>query len=84
MRDRESVAGILMAEKGIEIVETGPGDGGHAHGAGFMGRKKNQVLGVQLLAQLVKPLQRVHFAMPKRVFQLVIGLRYHQRQIGVA
>ncbi|MNI94368.1 hypothetical protein D3C73_1524620 [compost metagenome] len=36
MRDRKRVARILVAEEGIEIVETGPGNRRHAHCAGFM------------------------------------------------
>lgn len=54
MGDCKSVAAVFMAEEIVEIVEARPGDRRHAHGAGFMRRQENQVLGIGPLALFVE------------------------------
>src|SRR3546814_1946164 len=51
VRDGEGVAAVFMAEEIMEIVETGPGDRRHAHGAGFMGRQEDEFLRVGLRSE---------------------------------
>lgn len=84
MGDRKSVAAVFMAEEIVEVVEARPGDRRHAHGAGFMRRQENQVLGIWPLALFIEAFQRMHLAMPERVFELVVRVRQHQRQVGLA
>lgn len=81
MWNRKGIAAIFMAEEIIEIVESGPGDRRHTHGAGLMGRQENQVLSIRPFALFVEAFQRMHFPVPERVFQLVVGLCQHQRKV---
>jgi len=84
VRNGESVAGIFMAEEGVEIVEARPGDRRHAHGAGFMRGKEDQVFRIRLFAEFVETFQGVNLAVPQRILELIIGFGDHQRQIGLA
>jgi hypothetical protein len=84
MRDRKGVAAVFVAEEIVEIVEARPGDRRHAHGAGFVRREENQILGIWPLALFVEALQRMHLAMPERIFEFVVGLGQHQRKIRLA
>ncbi|MCY1551266.1 hypothetical protein D9M68_875830 [compost metagenome] len=86
MRDGETIAGILVAEEVVEIVEARPGDRRQTHRAGLMRGEEDEIAGVRALStlDLVEALQRVHFAVPERVFRFVVGLDEHGRKIGLA
>ncbi len=48
-----------------------------------MRRQKDQVLGIRPLTLLVKTFQGMHFAVPERVFQLVVRFGENERQVGL-
>src|SRR5690606_41471879 len=82
VRDGEGIPRILVAEQEVEIVEAGPGDRRKAERAWLVGGEKDAVLRVRTvgLREFVEALQRMHLAVPERVFQFIVRLGNDDRQ----
>jgi hypothetical protein len=64
-----------VAEQIVEIVEARPGDARQAERAGLVRGQKQAVPGIGALVggQFKEALDGVHFPMPERVLDLVVG-----------
>ena len=84
VRYGEAVAGVLVAEEVVIVVEPAPGDSRHAQCARFVGGQEDQVTRRGPLGHLVELLERVDLAVPQRIVGFVVGSRNDQRQVRFA
>ena len=83
VRDVEVLAGGLVAEEVVDLLEARPGDGRRAHAARLVGGDEDAVARVEVSLLLEELLDAVHFPVPQGGERLVVGGREDERQVGL-